>query len=51
MSEFTLVRNLGVVTAYVVTLCLVADVFLLPALLSRFSRREDSEGDSQSPRA
>jgi len=51
MSEFTLVRNLGVVTAYVVTLCLLADVFLLPALLSRFSRHEHSEGDSQSPRA
>ncbi|MEE8166767.1 MAG: MMPL family transporter [Myxococcota bacterium] len=33
ISEFTLIRNLGLVTSGVVVLCLLADVLLLPALL------------------
>ncbi len=35
LSEFTLVRNLGMVTAFLVVLCLLADITLLPALLVR----------------
>jgi predicted RND superfamily exporter protein len=35
LSEFTLVRNLGVMTASLVALCLLADLTLLPALLFR----------------
>ncbi len=35
LSEFTLVRNLGMITAFLVTLCLLADLTLLPALLVR----------------
>jgi predicted RND superfamily exporter protein len=34
-SEFTLIRNLGLVTAVLVSLCLLADLTLLPALLVR----------------
>lgn len=33
LSEFTLIRNLGLVTSGLVVLCLLADVTLLPALL------------------
>jgi predicted RND superfamily exporter protein len=33
-SSFALIRNLGLITAGVLVLCLVADVFLLPSLLS-----------------
>lgn len=33
LSDFVLIRNLGIVTAVVVVLCWVADVTLLPALL------------------
>ncbi len=32
-SEFTLTRNLGWVTSVIVTVCLIADITLLPALL------------------
>lgn len=39
LSEFTLTRNLGVVTASLVILCLAADVTLLPVLLLGFRRR------------
>jgi predicted RND superfamily exporter protein len=38
ISQFTLIRNLGLVTAALVVLCLVADATLLPALL--LGRRE-----------
>lgn len=38
LSGFTLVRNLGLSTACIVTLCLVADVTLLPVML-RISRK------------
>ncbi len=38
-SHFTLIRNLGFVTAGLVTVCLLADVTLLPALLVREKRR------------
>jgi len=34
ISDFTLVRNLGLVTSLLVGLCLVADLTLLPALLT-----------------
>ena len=33
LSEFLLTRNLGLVTAVVVAICLVADTTLLPAVL------------------
>ena len=33
LSDFTLIRNLGLVTSGIVVLCLVADATLLPALL------------------
>jgi predicted RND superfamily exporter protein len=35
-SEFTFIRNLGVLTAGIIVLCLLADVILLPALLLGF---------------
>lgn len=35
LSDFTLIRHLGVLTAVLMLLCLMADVMLLPALLSR----------------
>ena len=38
LSEFTLIRNLGLMTAGLVGLCLLADVTLLPALLVREKR-------------
>jgi predicted RND superfamily exporter protein len=38
LSEFTLIRNLGLVTSGLVVLCLLADVTLLPALLTREGR-------------
>jgi len=38
-SEFSFTRNLGVLTATVVVLCLLADVLLLPPLLGRGWRR------------
>jgi len=37
LSEFTLIRNLGLLTSAIVTVCLVADLTLLPALLSWLS--------------
>ena len=37
-SGFTLIRNLGLVTAVLVSLCLLADLTLLPALLVREGR-------------
>lgn len=37
LSDFTFVRNLGVLMASVMTICLIADISLLPALLHRFS--------------
>jgi len=40
VSDFTLVRNLGLITAGLVLLCLLADATLLPALLLRASPRE-----------
>jgi predicted RND superfamily exporter protein len=39
LSEFTITRNLGLVTAGIMVLCLVADVSLLGALLIRLHRR------------
>ena len=39
LSEFSLIRNLGLVTSALVGLCLLADVTLLPALLLRGDRR------------
>jgi len=51
-SEFTLVRNLGVVTAFLVLLCLLADLTLLPALLlGRVDRdtRVGAHGDRSAP--
>lgn len=39
-SNFSLVRNLGMVTSSLIILCLVADVTLLPALLLGSSRKE-----------
>jgi hypothetical protein len=48
LSEFTLVRHLGLLTSGVVALCLLGDVILLPALLA--GRREDAEPPAN-PRA
>ncbi len=39
-SDFTVTRNLGIVTAAVVGICLLADLTLLPLLLSRLPRQE-----------
>lgn len=39
LSEFTLIRNMGLVTAYIVSICLAADLTLLPALLGRRGNR------------
>ncbi|MCG8592465.1 MAG: MMPL family transporter, partial [Proteobacteria bacterium] len=38
LSGFSLIRNLGIVTAVLVVLCLCADLMLLPALLGRRRR-------------
>jgi hypothetical protein len=35
-SEFTITRNLGLVTASIMALCLAADISLLPVLLLRY---------------
>jgi predicted RND superfamily exporter protein len=42
LSEFILIRNLGIVTALLVALCLLADVTLLPALLLKVDSRDPS---------
>jgi predicted RND superfamily exporter protein len=34
-SDFTFVRHLGILTAGLMVLCLLADLLLLPAMLSR----------------
>jgi hypothetical protein len=39
LSEFTITRNLGLLTGGIMVLCLAADVTLLPALLLRMPRR------------
>ena len=39
LSEFTLIRNLGLVTSGLVGLCLLADVTLLPPLLLLLDRK------------
>ncbi len=36
VSDFTLTRNLGVLTASAMIVCLIADLTLLPALLRRW---------------
>ena len=41
LSDFTLVRNLGFVTAALVVLCLASDITLLPAMLLRASHEGD----------
>jgi predicted RND superfamily exporter protein len=38
-SEFTITRNLGLLTGGIMVLCLLADVTLLPALLLRLTPR------------
>ncbi|MCP5056997.1 MAG: MMPL family transporter [bacterium] len=43
LSEFTFTRNLGLLTAAILVLCLVADATLLPALLVRLPRRKAAE--------
>lgn len=47
LSGFTLIRNLGIVTAALVTLCLLADLTLLPALLVRYGRRVLRKGSAE----
>jgi len=42
LSQFTLIRNLGIVTGVLVALCLLADVTLLPALLLKVDSRKRS---------
>jgi predicted RND superfamily exporter protein len=46
LSGFSLIRNLGIVTAVLVVLCLVADLTLLPALLARGERGGDPSPSS-----
>ena len=38
LSEFTFIRNLGLVTSLLMLLCLAADLNLLPAILLRLER-------------
>ncbi len=44
LSEFTLVRNFGLVTAAMVVLCLVADLTLLPVVLRSVERMRRGRG-------
>ena len=44
LSEFTLVRNFGLVTAAMVVLCLVADLTLLPVVLRGVERMRSGRG-------
>ncbi|MBW2275571.1 MAG: RND transporter, partial [Deltaproteobacteria bacterium] len=41
LSSFTFTRNLGLLTAGVMVLCLLADLLLLPALLLRLEARKE----------
>jgi predicted RND superfamily exporter protein len=41
LSNFTVTQNLGLVTAFVMGLCLVGDITLLPALLAGRTRRDE----------
>jgi len=41
-SDFTFIRHLGILTAGLMILCLLADLFLLPALLSYLKPRPES---------
>jgi predicted RND superfamily exporter protein len=43
VSDFTLTRNLGILTSGVMLLCLAADLLLLPVLLIRVSRAPESK--------
>ena len=43
-SEFTITRNLGLLTGGIMVLCLLADVTILPALLLRLSGRRPRKG-------
>ena len=43
VSGFTLTRHLGLLTAGIMLLCLLADVLLLPVLLLRLRRREGGD--------
>ncbi len=43
LSDFTFIRNLGVLMAVVMTVCLCADVHLLPTLLAEV---EDEDSGS-----
>ena len=43
VSDFTLTRNLGVLTSGVMLLCLAADLLLLPVLLIFVSRASESK--------
>lgn len=47
LSEFTLIRNLGFLTAAMVVVCLLADLTLLPALLTESSARGIQSSESQ----
>lgn len=42
LSSFSATRNLGLVTAALVSICLIADVMLLPALLLRYDSGESN---------
>ena len=44
LSEFTLIRNLGLMTVAVVVVCLLADVLLLPALLLASRKARPASG-------
>jgi len=44
-SNFSLIRNLGTVTAGMVVICLIADLTVLPILLDSINSRSTSEGD------
>jgi len=42
-SDFSFIRNLGMLTAGLMVVCLLADLLLLPAMLSRLSAPRESE--------
>jgi predicted RND superfamily exporter protein len=43
-SDFTFIRHLGILTAVLMVLCLLADILLLPALLSRMKAPPERVG-------
>lgn len=49
LSDFSFIRNLGILMAVVMTVCLIADLHLLPTLLIGEQRRNSDSRDSKRP--